>query len=287
MIQSRAIKTFDPTERLYCSVATAIVGGAAIMGGASIYGANKAADAQTNAANAAIAQQNAMYQKNTAVLNPFIQAGSGQIASQQALLDPNNANGPLMALNNLTGAGPGGPTAMNTALASTPGYQFNLSQGLNSVNNALAARGLGGSGGAVAKGASQYAEGLAGNTWQSVVAALQNQFNSQTGAGQNLINTGTQAGSALAGVGTSTANANSSALIGAGNAQAAAANATGAAVGGIGSSLGTAALLQQITGNSGAGGVYQGASSVGGAPLSGYEGVAPQTYGLSGLPAIA
>lgn len=222
-----------------------------IAGGASIYGASKAADAQTNAANAAIAQQNAMYQKNSAVLNPFIQAGQNQTGNQAALLNP-TTNPTLAALQGLTVPG----ANQNATLSQTPGYQFNLSQGLNSVNNALAARGLGGSGGAVAKGAANYAEGLAGNTWQSVVAALQNQFNSQTGAGQNLINSGVQAGSSLAGVGTSTANANSGALIGAGNANAAASNAIGSAVGGVGNSLGSAALLQQLTGGGGAGGIY-------------------------------
>lgn len=286
MIESNVFKTFDPTERLYCSVATAIIGGSVIGAGASILGSSNAANAQTNAAQAAIAQQNQMYAKNQAVLNPFIQGGQGQIANQQALLDPNNQSGPLAALQKLTNPG----ADMSAELAQTPGYQFNLSQGLRAANNQLAARGLGGSGGAVAKGATNFAEGLAGNTWQSVVAALQNQFNSQTGAGQNLINSGVQAGSSLANVGTSTANANSGALIGAGNAQAASSNAIGSAIGGVGNSLGSAALLQQLTGggNAGsAGGVYQGASSVGGAPLSGYEGIAPQTYGLNGLGAVS
>lgn len=267
MIQSRAIKGFNPADRLYCSVATAVIGGSLIGAGATIYGSTQASNAQQNAAQAAIAQQNAMYAKNQAVLNPFIQGGQGQIANQQALLDPNNQSGPLAALQRLTTPG----ADQSAALAQTPGYQFNLSQGLRAANNQLAARGLGGSGGAVAKGAANYAEGLAGNTWQSVVAALQNQFNSQTGAGQNLINSGVQAGGALAGVGTSTANANSSALIGSGNAQAAAYNSIGGALGNVGNSLGSAALLQQLTnGSAGSGGIY--GTSIGGA-------VGPTSYG--------
>jgi hypothetical protein len=278
MIQSRAIKTFDPIERHYCCIATAIIGGAGLSAAGAIGGSLIGANAQTNAANASIANQNAMYAKNTAVLNPFIQAGQGQIANQQALLS--GQSGPLSALNALTMPG----ANQNAALAQTPGYQFALQQGNIGVNNALAARGLGGSGGAVAKGVANYDEGLAGNTWQSVVGALQNSYNSQTGAGQNLINSGSQAGSALAGVGTSTANANSSALIGAGTAQAASANAIGSAVGGVGGSLGTAALLQQLTGGgAGAGGIYTG-TGIGPTSMNGgletAPGVGANYYGI-------
>ena len=49
-------------------------------------------------------------------------------------------------------------------LEQTPGYQFNLSQGLKSVNNAMGARGLLNSG-AVLKGAGEYATGLADSTY--------------------------------------------------------------------------------------------------------------------------
>lgn len=51
-----------------------------------------------------------------------------------------------------------------TDLESSPGYQFALQQGLKTTNNALAAQGLGLSG-AQAKGLSQYATGLADQTY--------------------------------------------------------------------------------------------------------------------------
>lgn len=223
-------------------VATAIIGSGLIGAGASIFGSSKAADAQTNAANAAIANQRQMYGLNQAQLQPFINAGAGQIGNQQALLDPNNASGPLAALMKLTMPG----ADMSAELAKTPGYQFSLGQGLRASNNQLAARGLGGSGGAVAKGAANFAEGLAGNTWQSVVAALQNQFTSQAGAGQNLINSGQGAASALAGVGTNTANQISGSLTQAGTAQAAGYNAIGSGVQGVAGSVPSALLLKQI-----------------------------------------
>lgn len=57
------------------------------------------------------------------------------------------------------------------ALEATPGYQFNLSQGLKAVQNANAAKGLGVSGSAL-KSAAAFATGLADNTYQ-------NQFNNQ------------------------------------------------------------------------------------------------------------
>lgn len=266
MIESRAFKEFDPTERLYCSAAVAILGAGALGAGASIFGASRAADAQTSAANASIANQRQMYGQNQAQLQPFINAGAGQIGSQQALLDPNNAGGPLAALMKLTNPG----ADMSAELAQTPGYQFSLSQGLRASNNQLAARGLGGSGGAVAKGAANFAEGLAGSTWQSVVQALQNQFTSQAGAGQNLINSGQGAASALAGVGSGTANAISGALGYQGNAQAGGANATGNAIASNTpmSAVALTQLLQKIQGNNSggsSGGIYNnsGGGSVG------------------------
>lgn len=242
-------------------VAVAVLGASAVGAASSIYGANKAADAQTAAANASISNQQQMYANNKNVLNPFIQAGQGQVGSQQALLDPNNASGPLAQLLKLTMPG----ADMSATLAQTPGYQFAESQGLRAVNNQLAARGLAGSGGPVAKGAASFTTGLAQNTWQSVVQALQNTYSSQLQGGQNLINTGTQAGSALAGVGTNTANSISGALTGAGNAQAAAANATGSAISNAANGLPSNLLLSQLMGG-GSGGIY---GNVGGMPATG------------------
>lgn len=238
-------------------VATAIIGGSLVTAGATAWGASKAADAQTDAANASIANQQQMYQNNKNILMPFIQGGYDAQTSLQGLLNPNGDN-PLSALLKLTGATNGGAD-MQSMLEKTPGYQFSLQQGNRAVNNALAARGLGGSAGAVAKGVANYTQGLAGNTWQNVVNSLQNVFNSQTGATQNLLNTGLSAGNALAGVGTNTANANSSAMIGAGNAQAGMYNGIGNAIGGVGNSLGSAMLMNQLTG--GNNGLYGGTAS--------------------------
>jgi len=277
MITSRAFQEFDPEARLYCSVAAAILGAGALSAGASVFGSSNAADAQREAADKSIANQQQMYEQNKNLLSPFINAGQQQIGSQQQLLDPNNTSSPLNALMKLLMPG----ADQSATLEQTPGYQFANSQGLRSANNALAARGLGGSGGAVAKGAASFSSGLASQTWQSVVNSLQNLFSGQAGAGQNLINTGASSGNALAGVGSNVANANSQALIGAGNASAASSNAIGSAIGGLGNSLGSAYLANQmgsngVYGGSGAtgDGSWYGASSLGGpngpTPLAGY-----------------
>jgi hypothetical protein len=147
---------------------------------------------------------------------------------------------------------------MSAVLEQTPGYQFSQKQGQKAVTNALAARGLGGSAGAVAKGVANYTQGLAGNTWDSVVRNLLSTFGAGTNALQGLVNTGVTAGSSLAGVGTNTANSISGALTGAGNAQAAGYNAIGGAVGGFGNSLTSAALINQLTNGGGGGSIYGG-----------------------------
>src|ERR1700755_1657175 len=165
-------------------VAAAVWGAGALSAGATAWGASKAADAQTAAANASIANQQQMYANNKQILSPFINAGQSQIGSQQALLDPNNQSGPLAQLLKLTMPG----SNMSETLAQTPGYQFTQDQGLRAVNNQLAARGLSGSGGPVAKGAAAFTTGLAQNTWQNVVQALQNTYSTQLNGGQNLIN---------------------------------------------------------------------------------------------------
>lgn len=265
------LKEYDPDDFRYCTLAAAVLGASAIGAGASIWGANKAAGAQTDAGTAAIANQRDMYAQNKSILSPFINAGAGGIDQLKNWIDPTSGTNPLASLIKLVTPG----ADQSATLAQTPGYQFSQTQGTRAALNALAARGLGGSPGAVAKGVGGYVSGLASNTWDSVVKNLLSTFGGETGALQGLVNTGANAGGALANVGTSTANSVTGSLTGIGNAQAAGANATGAAVGNGANSLTTAALLQQLTGGSGGGGIYGnvGTTSVGGDPLDGYTGI--------------
>lgn len=237
-------------------VATAVIGSGILGAGASIYGADKAASAQTDAANAALANSQNQFNTTNANLAPYRAIGS-------------QAAGDLSTkLSDLTS-----PITMDeTILQNTPGYQFNLTQGLKAVQNSSAARGLGTSGAAL-KGASTFATGLADSTYQ-------NQFNNantnQTNAYNRLaglVNTGENAGAQTGVLGNAAVTTQNSAITGAGNAQAAASNATGSALSNLASGVGGYAAYKGIYGNTGAtnaNGSVSGAigpTSVGGAPL--------------------
>lgn len=133
------------------SVASGMIGSSA---------AEKAAQEQAAAAQQAAQMQMQMFQQTQANLSPFVQAGQGGTQALQRLTGTNPGGNPLTAP--LTK--PFAPTMEQ--LAQTPGYQFVLDQGLKSTQNSYAAQGLGQSGAAL-KGAANYAEGLAGTTYQS------------------------------------------------------------------------------------------------------------------------
>lgn len=136
------------------------------------------------------------------------------------------------------------------ALQATPGYQFNLNQGEESVANSAAARGLAGSGAAL-KGAANYATGLADSTYQNqfnnAVTNQTNQFNRL----QSIASSGQNAAAGLGGIASSTANSIGANTVGAGNAAAAADNSIGSAIGGAANSVSSASILQQLLGGGG------------------------------------
>jgi hypothetical protein len=189
--------------------------GGVASAGASLFGSSEAASAQKKAAQIAAQTQMAMYNQTRADLAPYRDIGSyagGQLQNR---------------LTELTS-----PITMDQAtLQQTPGYQFNLSQGLKAAQNSAAARGLGLSGAAI-KGATNYATGLADSTYQ-------NQFNNavtnQTNAFNKLLATtslGASSAAQQAAANQSTGTNIASTQIGAGNAQAAAAMSGANAVGG-------------------------------------------------------
>mgnify|MGYP001582756515 CR=1 FL=1 len=210
-------------NRIYCNsfVATAIVGAAAVGAAATIYSSGKAADAQRDAANTANAGVEARFQQIRSDLLPYNQAG---IAANDEL---------QQRLPFLTS-----PIKMDQAtLEKTPGYEFTRYQGLKSVQNSAAARGLGVSGAAL-KGASAFATGLANNTYKD-------QFNleniNRTNAYdrlKGLIDVGENAAAQTGVLGTSASKTESANTVGAGNASAAAYNAQGGAIGGAARDIG-------------------------------------------------
>lgn len=203
------------------SLASGIIGSSA---------AQSAAATQAAAAQGATALQGQIYQTNYDLLSPFVQVGQGAERALQTELPSLTA--------------PFQPT--QAQLAQTPGYQFTLQQGLQATQNAYAAQGLGSSGPAL-KGAANYAEGLAGTTYQqqfqNYLAQNQQIYNMLA----NLSGQGISAGGALAGVGVQAGQGISNTLTSGAAATAAgtvgSANALTNALSGVTGSAGNTALL--------------------------------------------
>lgn len=136
--------------------------------------------------NSGLAFQKQAFGTAQGALNPFIQSGTSVLPTLQSLLTP-------------------GPSQTAT-LSQLPGFQFQSQYGTMATENALAARGLGGSSGPLAMGISNYNEGLAGTSFSSLVNALQAYGNMGTTAAGGLASA---AGTAGSNVGNLTASTNS------------------------------------------------------------------------------
>lgn len=227
-------------------IAAAILGAGVVGAGASAWGANKAADAQTSAANAGIAAQKGMFTQGLGVaqdaLSPFISGGKSAMSTLQSLLTP-GAN-------------------MTDVLSKIPGFTFAQDWGQKGVSAQATTRGLGGN--ALAAGG-QYATGLAQSSFGNIVNSLQGLVNTGAGAAGTL-------GSSALGNATSTGTGIGNLTAGIGTAQAGGAIGTANAIGGLGGSAVNATLLSKLLGPSagsnpgesqasyGAGGVYAGAT---------------------------
>lgn len=221
--------------------AIAGIGGAA----ASIFGAQTAASAQRDAASMATNAQLSMFGQTQQNLAPYIQAGPQALAQLQMLTGSGAGGNPLQAA--LTK--PFVPTLQQ--LQQTPGYQFQLDQGLKATQNSYASKGLGTSGAAM-KGAADYAEGLAGTSFQQ-------QFQNYLSQNQQIYNmlsgqvqTGANAAAGQGQIGMNVGNTIGQNMIGAGAATAGGQIATGNALSG---GLNTALLYSMLgkNQNSGAG----------------------------------
>lgn len=142
-----------------------LVGGAgaainsAVGTGISAAAQAQAGQIQADAAQKAIDQQTATGAQVTGQYNPFL---------------GNNFTAPVAGgLENLLGVGANGSAGMLQQLQQTPGYQFALQQGEQQVTSQLSSMGLAKSGSAI-KGGAQYAEGLAGTTYNNMVSNFMN-----------------------------------------------------------------------------------------------------------------
>lgn len=243
-------------------VATAVIGAGVIGAGATIFGASKAADAQTQAAQAAQATNQraqdialGMYNTTRGDLAPFRQIGQG--AGDQLTSRLSDLTSPIDLPPNMT----------QDQLEKTPGYQFTLAQGLKGVQNSSAARGLGTSGAAL-KGAATFATGLADKTYLDQFNVAQQQFQNKVTNQSNaynrlkgLVDVGENASAQTGTAGTAAGNTSAqaaqqigSAQTQAGTAQAAGYNAAGGAVSNLAGNLGGYAMAKGLYGGGSGGG---------------------------------
>jgi len=150
-------------------VAGAIAGAAVIGAGASLYGGSQASGAAKDASKL----QLDMYRQTRGDLAPYSQTGQNALGPAFALAASGPNGGGPDYLSQAAGMVPGRMT--QAELEATPGYQFDLSQGLKAVQAAAAARGLGVSGASL-KGAGQYATQLANKTYLDQFGVSQKRF---------------------------------------------------------------------------------------------------------------
>jgi hypothetical protein len=181
------------------AIATGVLGA-----GASIYAANKASNAQQQAAQQSAATQQAMFNKQVELQEPFRQGG---LSAQNQLLT-------YLGLNPGTGSGatvnPNDPNfgkyARDFSMAdyqADPGYAFRMSEGMKALERSAAARG-GLLSGSALKGATRFGQDLGSQEYQNAFNRYQtnraNQLNplqSLMGAGQTSANTLTNAAGQL------------------------------------------------------------------------------------------
>ena len=200
--------------------AVAITGAGLMAGGMGVQGyfanksSKKAAKAQANAMAAYLAQMSQGRDKAISYQQPYEQAGrSGLNLLQQYLT--------------------GDPMATQNRLEQSPGYQFRLQQGQNSIQNLLASKGGLKSGGAM-KALEEFAQGTASQEFGNQVGYLQG----LAGIGQNAA---TAMGNAEMMAGTNMANASQQGILGQGmamaNRDAQMGNIIGGGMGQIGGSI--------------------------------------------------
>ena len=242
------------------------IGTALIIGG-SISAAGGIADALIGSS----ASKTAASEQTTADQNA-INFDQGVFNTQQANLKPYMTAGNTALSSLMTGFsdgtfGPGSIPAFTAPTAAqaqaTPGYQFNLQQGLKSVDEGAAAKGGLQTGGTI-KAEQNYGAGLASTTYQNTFSNALSQYNAAlSGQAQNynqlagVADIGLGAATGVNQAGTAAASNISGLMTGQGNAAAAgtvgSANAMTGAISGTTSNVGQDLLLSQLLkGGSGA-----------------------------------
>jgi len=208
--------------------------GSLASGALGMFGSQSASKEQAQAAQNNLNFQTNLLGLNEKDLSPFMFNGRSADATLTNLLTP-GAN-------------------MESTLESLPGFQFQSQWGTKTAQNALAAEGLGGSTGPLAKTISDYNNGLASTSYGNYVSQLL----AASGLGLN-------AAEGITGATNTASAAGGNALTNQGNALASGslgtANALGGALTGAGGSASNALILSQLLGNAGGGGGIFGGSS--------------------------
>ena len=181
--------------------------------GSAVISSNAATDAantQANAAAQASATQLQMFNQMRGDLQPYMQQGTTSLADLQKLM------------------------ANPSMVTQLPGYQFQMGQGIDAINNSAAAKGFTGN---TMRDLTTFGQGMASNYysdyWKKLMEQINMGQNSAAGVGNAGINTGQSIGNNM---------------IGAGNALAAgqvgSANAMATGIGGASGSLST--ILQSL-----------------------------------------
>ena len=212
-------------------------------------GAQDAAQTQANAANNATQAQLDMYNQNVQRLSPWTNAGSSALGTLQGLMPQ---------LTQQFGA---------AQYQQSPGYQWQLGQGIQAITDAASATG-GVNSGNTLKALMGYGQGLANQDYYQAQNAYQNWQNQVYNMYSGLSNTGANSAGMVAGLGANTASQIGQNMMSAGNSlsagQVAGANAMGNTISGLGN-LGL--YLQQ---NGGFGGGMGGGGSMPNLPSSSY-----------------
>ena len=190
LIWNRA--TLGPLNDIFSAVGS--VGAAAINANATTTAANDQLQAATNAQNIQQNEFNTQQQN----IQPWLNAGKSALSTLSQDTAPGGAL--LQSDPNSTYTNPGGTysnpngtfTAPTEAQAeATPGYQFTYDQGLQALQRSQAATGI--TGGAAAKAALQYGEGLASTNYQNAYGNALNAYNTNSTNSLNTYNTNTNA----------------------------------------------------------------------------------------------
>jgi hypothetical protein len=199
--------------------------GSIISGIGSLIGGQQASSYDKAASDTA----KQVYSYTRSDLSPYTSAGQSAMSSALSLAQGSPTGGGPDYVTEASQNLPG--TMTQSELEKTPGYQWNLAQGLKATQSAAAARGLGVSGASL-KGASTYATNLADSTYQNQFNNAQSRFTDylslNTGQQSNLTNQfnrlnslatiGEQAGTSTAYSGSSLASTSATAQEAAGNA---------------------------------------------------------------------